>query len=300
VRDYSGYGAWDGATGDVSPPDTTISTDPGTGAGRLAILTDESGDFRVRAVPSNEVLPGPDGGPPPADGGNPGDGGPGPGPDQGGSDGGDPCTGLGLPGLEVVKADPGQVKLKVTGVNAPPGYVFEYDLRYSVGEPVTQSNVDSATPGPLVPILGGGQTADVSVGGLKPQTHYYFAVRTVGVCGTSRASFADVQTPRTPYTTLKGCFVATAAFGSPLAAEVGVLRKFRDQYLLKSDLGQKLVSLYYATSPPLARRIAADEELRRVARGLLVPVVVTSRMLLGGPDRPPATPGPAAAAAHGR
>jgi hypothetical protein len=290
VKDYSGYGAWDGATGDVSPPDHTISTTDGTGAGRLAMLTDETGQFRVRAVPSTEILPGADGGP---DGGNPGDGGSS-GDGGEGDGGGDPCAHLGVPGLEVVKADPGQVKLRVTGVSAPPGYIFEYDLRYNVGDPVTQSTVDSATPGPLVPILSAGQTADVSVGGLKPQTHYYFAVRTSGVCGNSRAAFADVQTPRTAFTTLHGCFVATAAFGSPLAREVDVLRRVRDQYLLKSELGQKLVALYYATSPPLAARIAADEELRRVARGLLVPVVVTSRMLLGGPG-PGSLPGPAPA-----
>jgi hypothetical protein len=275
VADYAGYGAWDGATGDVQAPDATISTTAGSGAGRLAVLADKEGEFRVRAVPSSEILPGPDGGVP--DGG-PGDGGA----DSVSPDSGNPCDAALVPGLEVVKADPGEVTLKVTGVNAPAGYIFEYDLRYSVGEPVTQESVDGATPGPLVPILAGGQTAEVSVGGLKPQTHYYFALRTSGLCGTSAASFADVQTPRTPYATIKGCFVATAAFGSPLAREVGVLRTLRDRYLLASPEGQKLVALYYAASPPLARRIAADEELRRVARGLLVPAVETARLLLGG------------------
>ncbi len=38
VSDIVGYGDWSGATGDVTPPDGTISSDPGSGAGRLLLL----------------------------------------------------------------------------------------------------------------------------------------------------------------------------------------------------------------------------------------------------------------------
>ncbi len=71
----------------------------------------------------------------------------------------------------------------------------------------------------------------------------------------------------------KGCFIATAAYGSPLANEIGVLRQFRDQYLLRSSLGQQVVDAYYEHSPPLARVIAANEPLRTGVRITLAPVV---------------------------
>src|SRR5262249_36600880 len=48
-----------------------------------------------------------------------------------------------------------------------------------------------------------------------------------------------------------GCFIATAAFGTPMAQEVQILCAFRDQYLLTNWLGQAFIALYYRYSPPL-------------------------------------------------
>jgi hypothetical protein len=75
-----------------------------------------------------------------------------------------------------------------------------------------------------------------------------------------------------------GCFIATAAYGSSDAAEIDILRSFRDDVLLRSDAGCDYVDFYYAASPPLARFIAEREWLRTIVREVLVePVVAVAR-----------------------
>ena len=72
------------------------------------------------------------------------------------------------------------------------------------------------------------------------------------------------------------CFIATAAYGTPMAEEVEILREFRDEYLLTNPLGQALVGFYYRVSPPIAEFIAEHPILKPIVRAGLVPAVAMS------------------------
>jgi len=70
-----------------------------------------------------------------------------------------------------------------------------------------------------------------------------------------------------------GCFIATAAYGSYIAPNVRVLRKFRDRFLLTNTVGRAFVDFYYTYSPPVANFIANHDTLRALVRWSLLPVV---------------------------
>lgn len=76
------------------------------------------------------------------------------------------------------------------------------------------------------------------------------------------------------------CFVATAAYQSPLAPAVVTLSIFRDQYLLTNHLGRELVKLYYRYSPPMAERIAGNRILKYIAIILLIPFIMTAFLVI--------------------
>jgi len=71
----------------------------------------------------------------------------------------------------------------------------------------------------------------------------------------------------------ENCFIATASYGSPLADDVTVLRRFRDDFLLKSSVGRVLVKVYYGFSPPLAEYISKHKIPRIATRIALSPIV---------------------------
>jgi hypothetical protein len=74
----------------------------------------------------------------------------------------------------------------------------------------------------------------------------------------------------------RGCFIATAAYGTPMAKEIQILREVRDEYLLTNPLGQAFVHLYYKISPPIATFITDHTSLKPIVRAGLLPAVAMS------------------------
>jgi hypothetical protein len=77
----------------------------------------------------------------------------------------------------------------------------------------------------------------------------------------------------------KFCFIATAAYGSPMAQEVVLLQGFRDQYLARRSLGEKFIQAYYHFGPSFARRVSQNNALKLLTRFLLFPIILLIKKL---------------------
>ncbi len=143
---------------------------------------------------------------------------------------------------------------------------YEVTLKASGGtEPYTWSIIDGALPNGL---------------GLSPATGVIFGIPTtlgtfnftVKVCDAGDYT----ATASLSLKVFEGCFIATAAYGTPMAEEIQTLREFRDSYLLTNPLGQAFVDFYYRTSPPVAGFIAEHPHVKAIVRAGLVPIVAMS------------------------
>jgi hypothetical protein len=110
--------------------------------------------------------------------------------------------------------------------------------------------------------------------GLASQTEYEFKAQL-------RYDGTVIEGATRRFTTATGagigdlfCFIATAAYGTPTAEQIDVLREFRDVVLLESTVGSQFVALYYRLSPPIADFIARSDLLRTLVRELLVDPIV--------------------------
>jgi hypothetical protein len=143
-------------------------------------------------------------------------------------------------------------------VNSPGEGVFVYD-KGTVVDLVANTVGDN----PFVEWTGDvGTVADVGAASTSITMNDDYAVTAVFECGHAM------------------CFIATAAYGTPMGEEIGILRDFRDKYLATNSLGQGLVDIYYRMSPPIADFIADHPSLKPMVRAGLTPVVAMCSMLL--------------------
>jgi hypothetical protein len=245
VTDYAGYGDPDGLDGRVRIADATIDSDrDGSGARRLLLAGDDGGTYRVRV----QTTPSQGGGPPEP-----------------------PRT------MEVIDIDATSARVRFVEPAGPGGQgaVKAYDVRYSVGEPLTAEGFAAARVLPMMIVPSGpGAVQSVAINGLVPETRYWVGIRAQDDClNGSIPVIVELVTPRLETPAVDACFVATAAFGSPLVEEVGLLRRFRDHVLRQQVLGEIFVESYYTFGPALAAVIRPSETLRAASRAALEPVV---------------------------
>ena len=125
-----------------------------------------------------------------------------------------------------------------------------------------------------------GEWIETTIGDLSAETLYYVGVRAIDELDRhGPISVAALRTAERRFATVSACFVATAAYGTPLAHEVQSLRRLRDRQLLANPIGRALVDAYYRHGPAAARFIAPHPELRSWVRGLLTPLIAIARRL---------------------
>jgi hypothetical protein len=127
-----------------------------------------------------------------------------------------------------------------------------------------------------------GTMIEVDLANLKQNTRYSVSVtpRDAMCSELGPTEVAEFQTPERIFTTVSPCFIATAAYGSPLATQVGVLRRVRDRYLASHAPGRTFIAAYYEYGPRLAAIVREHEWLRTASRAVLTPVVTLASWLL--------------------
>lgn len=266
---YHGYGQWDGTSGDIHPPDDSISDDDGSGADRLALYTKNGETFRFGLYSYGAGSGG--GMDPPDD-------------DPDDDDGWGRCRSRSLPsmlGLELEPIDFDRVRVHFTVPKLDDDVeVRRIVLYYRRGDMLlTDDNVGSAiqavpAPSACASEIEPGVTTWCEVSELFGNFDYQIGIRYEDTCGNSSDLVADaITTPGQKFAQVEGlCFVATAAWGAPWAERVQALRWFRDLYLKSNGVGYALVTLYTLHSPPAARIVARDPVTRTLAQIVLSPL----------------------------
>jgi hypothetical protein len=160
------------------------------------------------------------------------------------------------------------------------GRVSGYEIRYRASDTITDANFGSSILAASPPPVDPGAVQTVTIDKLLPETDYSVGVRAYDKChNLGPLVVMSFRTGDRQAGTVDACFVATAAYGSLLATDVGMLRHFRDSMLKSSVLGELAVETYYTFGPAMAGVIGESDLLRATARTILAPIVAWVRTL---------------------
>ncbi|MBA3395141.1 MAG: hypothetical protein H0T89_21010 [Deltaproteobacteria bacterium] len=247
--DYAGYGDPDGADGNVREPDSTISTGvAGSGAERLAIRADGGTPYRVRVTTRTErdaIRPAAPGG----------------------------------AEVNTLSSTTATIQFTAPGDDDQLGRVAGYEIRYVAGPSLDEASFATAMElKPMLAIGEAGTVEELTLDGLLYDTEYTVGIRAIDDCRNRGAlTFVTFRTTERPNGTVEACFIATAAYGSVMANDVEMLRRFRDLLLQNTVLGELAVEAYYTFGPAVSGVIGESEVLRTTARSALAPLVVVAR-----------------------
>ena len=200
ATDYAGYGDPDGLDGNLRVPDATISTTvPGSGALRLALTAD---GYRVKATSHVQF---------------------------------DSIAPAAVAALDATTlGGTTRISFRAPGDDGMTGQIAGYDIRLSPGEPIDATNFESIgtkIPSPANPVAPG-EPQHLDLPNLLPDSDDYLGIEPLDDCH-NRGPLETLDVPHWlgggAY--VDACFVATAAYGSIMVRDVGMLRSFRDQVL---------------------------------------------------------------------
>ncbi len=129
----------------------------------------------------------------------------------------------------------------------------------------------SGSPENMVALCSSSYAATVST----PNTTTTITTTTSTSASSSAASSST--TAPSPNQSGPRCVIATAAYGSDMAAPVQFLRGFRDNHVQKTLIGSAFLTAfnnwYYSWAPSVAQAIAPSENYKAVTRVLITPLI---------------------------
>jgi hypothetical protein len=153
---------------------------------------------------------------------------------------------------------------------------------------MTNEEFQGATPASIIQPDVPGTKSSLTLPDLKPGLQYVLGIQSDDDCDQhSEIAVVPFTTTVMKFKQLSGCFVATAAWGSPLERHVAALRHARDRLGPASPLFAAATDLYYRSGPAAADLVGRSEVAKALARRVLGPFAGLAEALDAVAGAPP-------------